>query len=375
LSFSASDIPSNVSTQSPQQNPIVFPFHVREFLAVLEPAAKSCPPIGHMVLIVATLAVEAGAAAAAGFSSFVSEAQPPRTLAPKSPTAAARQTLLMNRMVSLLSPAGTAPRRVPILHSRPRGSVPDMTESYRALCSDFYINQKLSVKLDLPRERQTILDLCDRVRRQFPVMSQFRRYRDELALETPPTCPENRWVAIRSNNIRSGVVSPQRPEQAYDLHRHVLEIAPYFLSISPLDVDYLELLYGFDLPAERNHDAIVFDALIAGSPAGRIVDIPGAVVTDCQPLLGVTLRDQAGGDIEVGLEVKTRAGSREARAEDGREPISVYLTLRRFGPVADVKDLPGTLALLARHGESIVSSRVVPDIIVPIRDAMGSGSH
>jgi hypothetical protein len=34
-----------------------------------------------------------------------------------------------------------------------------MADSYRALCSDFYVNLKLNLKLDLPRERQTVLDL------------------------------------------------------------------------------------------------------------------------------------------------------------------------------------------------------------------------
>jgi hypothetical protein len=253
-----------------------------------------------------------------------------------------------------------------------------MTDSYRALCSDFYVNQKLSVKLDLPRERQTILDLCDRLRRQFPGMSQFRRYREELALESPASAEDNRWVAVKANNIRSGVVNPGSFEDAYALHRCVLQIAPFFLSVSPLDVDYIELLYGFDLPAERNHDEIVFEALVSGAPLARLLEIPGAEPSDCQPLIGLVIRDRAGmdGPIEVGFEVKTRSGSREGRHTDGGPtPISVYLTLRKFGPVGDVKELPDVLALLARHGETIISTRVIPDIVVPIRHAMGTSSH
>src|SRR5215510_8272174 len=106
-----------------------------------------------------------------------------------------------------LRPAGN-PRGVvrgSILHSPALIREPSlMAESYRAICSDFYVNQKLSLKLDLPRERQTVLDMFDRVRRQYPTMSQFRRYRDEVALESDPSAEQNRWVAIRNNNIRSG---------------------------------------------------------------------------------------------------------------------------------------------------------------------------
>ena len=34
-----------------------------------------------------------------------------------------------------------------------------MSESYRALCSDFYVNLKLGVKMELPRGRDTVLEL------------------------------------------------------------------------------------------------------------------------------------------------------------------------------------------------------------------------
>ena len=155
-----------------------------------------------------------------------------------------------------------------------------MSDSYRALASDFYVNQKLSLKLDLPRERQVILDLFDRVRRQFPSMNQFRRYRDELALEAEATAAQHRWIAIRTNNIRSGAVNPSDLEEAYTVHRHVLDVAPFFLSISPLDVDYLELLYGFDLLTDRNHDEIVYEALVAESPLASLLDIAGSQVVD-----------------------------------------------------------------------------------------------
>lgn len=242
-----------------------------------------------------------------------------------------------------------------------------MSDSYRALASDFYVNQKLNLKLDLPRERQTILDLFDRVRRQFPTMNQFRRYKDELALEAEPNAPQHRWIAIRNNNIRSGSVNPETLQEAYALHKHVLDVAPYFLSISPLDVDFIELLFGFDMLAERNHDQIVYDALLSSSPLAKVLEIPDSHISDCQPLFGVVLRDQ--GDIEVMFEVKTRS---PARGGGRDEPISIYLTLRKYGPVTEIHQLPDVLAQLARVGEELVDSRVVPNIVVPIRDAIGS---
>jgi hypothetical protein len=242
-----------------------------------------------------------------------------------------------------------------------------MPESYRALCSDFYINQKLSLKLDLPRERQTVLDLFDRVRRQYPAMSQFRRYKDEVALESEAASDQNRWVAIRTNNIRSGTVNPAALADAYALHSHVLDVAPFFLSISPLDVDFLELLYGFDIQTERSQDEVVYEALLAHTPLAALLDMPDARVTDCQPLYTMSVKDEQG-EIEVSYEVKTRSAGRGGR---GDEPISVYLTLRRFAPVAEIRQLPGVLSAMARLGEELVDGRAVPHLVVPIRDAAG----
>ena len=247
-----------------------------------------------------------------------------------------------------------------------------MSESYRALCSDFYVNLKLSVKMELPKGRDTVLELFERVRKQYPGMGTFRRYREELALESPQSDIPHRWVAVRSSNIRSGSVNAPGFEAAYGLHRLVLETAPYYLNISPLDVDYVELLYGFDLMASGNHDAIVFDALLAGSPLGRLIDPESSTPIDCQPLVGVSYGARS--DVEVYFEVKTRAGSQAPpRDREGQQdPISVYLTLRKFGAVQDLKDLPATLAKLQARGEELVESAVVPTLLVPLRDAIAS---
>ncbi|HEX2837562.1 MAG TPA: hypothetical protein VHN77_05495 [Phycisphaerales bacterium] len=247
-----------------------------------------------------------------------------------------------------------------------------MSESYRALCTDFYVNQKVGVKMELPRTRETILDLFERVRKQFPAMTTFRRYRDELALESAQTEMPHRWMAVRGTSIRSGTVNAAELEEAYALHRQVLALAPNYLSISPLDVDFVELLYGFDIHATGNHDAIVLDALLPGSPLAALLDIPDATPADYQPLVGVTFGP--GRDVEVYFEVKTRPPEQKSREPDGSEPISVYLTLRKFGAVSDMKDLPSVLTKLSRLGERLIEERVVPGLLVPIREALGSGN-
>ncbi|MEM7756384.1 MAG: hypothetical protein AAF297_12215 [Planctomycetota bacterium] len=248
-----------------------------------------------------------------------------------------------------------------------------MASSYRALCSDFYVNQKVSVKLDLPRGRDTILELYERVRREFPAMGTFRRYKDELALESPMPDHPHRWLAVRSGNIRSGVVNPDDFDEAYGLHRCVLEVAPYFLSISPLDIEYIEVLYGFDLSAPGNQDQLVADALLAGSPLGELFEFEGGTPIDFQPLVGMAVRGSPGAtrpDTEAHFEVKTRSGGGEAG--EG-EPISLYVTLRRHEPVADLKDLTRVFGELAEAGQELIEERAIPALLTPLRNAIGMG--
>jgi hypothetical protein len=252
-----------------------------------------------------------------------------------------------------------------------------MASSYRALCSDFYVNQKLSVKLDLPRGRETILELFERVRREYRGMGTFRRYRDELALESAATDYPHRWLAVRSGNIRSGVVNPDQFDDAYGLHRVVLEVAPYFLSISPLDVEYLEVLYGFDLHAPGNQDQLVADALLAGSPLRAVVETEGATLVDFQPLVGLATRADGGSgrpDTEAHFEVKTRSGpNASADPAISGEPLSLYVTLRRYEPVADLKQLATVFDDLTRLGQELIETRAIPALLNPIREAMGHG--
>ncbi|MBL9001045.1 MAG: hypothetical protein JNK25_07910 [Phycisphaerae bacterium] len=247
-----------------------------------------------------------------------------------------------------------------------------MSESYQALCTDFYVNQKLVLKMELPKARETVLDLFERLRRQFPAMANFRRYKDEFALESPQSEMPHRWAAMRSNVIRSGTVNPSAAADAYALHQLLLEVAPTYLSISPLDVDCLELLFGFDLSAGGNHDAIVHDALLGGSPLAALADVPGASIIECQPMMGLSLTDMPG--VEAFIEVKTRGPHHPSRDPEAGDPISVFLTLRRTGPVAEVKELPGILRALVARGEDLVQHRIVPGLLVPLREAIASGN-
>lgn len=249
-----------------------------------------------------------------------------------------------------------------------------MGESFGALSTDFYIDHQLQVKMDLPSNRETLLGVFDRMRREYSTMDRFRRGKAELVLESDPAGGSQQMLGLRRTSVRSGWMNPATPAKAYKMHKTVLELTPFFLSISPLDVDFVELMYGFDMQASGNHDAIVFDALMSGSPLAGMLDVRGAVPLDCQPLLTMALNEA--GDLQAQVEVKTRPGSRAGKPADGGppEPISVILALRKYGEVKDIKELPEILAALAQRGEDLLAHRLVPNLLVPLRDAIASGN-
>jgi len=249
-----------------------------------------------------------------------------------------------------------------------------MPTSYSALCNDFYVNSKLSLKMDLPTAREPVLDLFERVRRQRPGMNKFKRFRGELALESGDRSGSYEWLALRRNSLRAGTVNPDTLDDAAAVHRLALESAPFYLSINPLDVDYLEVLLGFDLEAAGNHSAIVFDALYANTPLVQLVRPEETPAVDVQPFFGMSLSDSH--DIQAYFEVKARTGAADVAAagsdDSPGEPISVYVTVRSTRAISDVKELPARFDHLMSEGERLVQERAAASLLTPLRDAIAT---
>jgi hypothetical protein len=54
----------------------------------------------------------------------------------------------------------------------------------------------------------------------------------------------------------------------------------------------------------------------------------------------------------------------------GGEPISVYLTVRQDGPLKSIDDFKTVFGTLAGHTERLAEERVLPNIIVPLRETL-----
>ncbi len=247
-----------------------------------------------------------------------------------------------------------------------------MATSYGALSTDFYINAKLAVKMDMPSERETVLHFFDRVRKSVPSMNRFRRYDGELALESSRSEQEYRWLALRRHCLRTGHVNPESMSSAGAYHKLMLELAPFHLTLSPLDIDYLEVLFGFDLECDQDHDEVVYQALFAETPMGDVLRPNGGKVLDVQPVLGVQLDDA--GKTQAYYEVKTRPRNRRGKASRNGEPISLFLTVRRYGPVDNLEQLGSIYEALTRTCDTLCTEHLIPQLLTPIARLITSGS-
>lgn len=251
-----------------------------------------------------------------------------------------------------------------------------MAESYNHLADDTYINARLSVTMDLALTREPVMSLFERVKRDQPAMARFRKTKSELALESDLVDGQQYWLGLRRRSVRSGLLNPAKLDAAYKYHKLVLDTAPLYLTISPLDVTSLEVVFGFNLMATGNHDAIVFDALVAGSPLASMLSVKGATPSDVQPVFGLNL--SPGGEVQAMFEVRTKPplpGDGEphpAMDADMPSPISVLLFVRKVGAPDDIKDLGNTLKMLMKVGDDLVAHRVAPFVLKPLREVIAS---
>src|SRR5687768_8534088 len=108
------------------------------------------------------------------------------------------------------------------------------THPFAAFCDDFYVNMRLGSQLQLPHTRETLLHFFERIQKNFPNLTRFRKNdNSEFNLEEDRNGPGYRWVSLESKRLTSGHVNPTTLEEAMRLHALLLDMAPHHLGLSP----------------------------------------------------------------------------------------------------------------------------------------------
>jgi len=249
-----------------------------------------------------------------------------------------------------------------------------MSSDLGAVCDEFYVNCRLFLKLDMPLERETVLHFFDRLRKEFPGLTRLRRHDDSCIVleEDPADEGSRRWIRLDPQSLRFGYYAPPELDDVMRMGDLILTQAPYHLTFNDLDYDHLELVYGFDLEYHGNHDQLVAETLWGQQAAGACPlgdDI--AHVIDAQPYFGVALTPEC--DLQAYIEVKSRTATFEVRngVYEG-EPISVFLTLRKYWGGENNLSPVDALRTLFDSAETLAVDRVVPNFVNPLAAAIAS---
>ena len=237
---------------------------------------------------------------------------------------------------------------------------------------EFFINMDLHTALPLPRQRENVLQFSEIVQKQFPIMSEFyQRETGEYVLESDRTAGTYQWMELSKKRLSSGVFNPLQVDDAYQQHTWILDRSRYFLGVSHLDVESLDLLYGFNLEYMGNRDALVHDSLLEGSLLGAVADLSDGIVLNFEPILIFAIEDDC--SLQARLAIETHNNIYQIRSDDYTDdPISIYFTLRAHRRPGEKFDPVKSLKHQAKIGEDLLARIVIPRIVRPIALAIAA---
>lgn len=246
-----------------------------------------------------------------------------------------------------------------------------MTNSFGSFCDDFYVDLCVNTRLELPSQRDTVLSFFEQLRKRFPNLASFsRRDGGEFLLEEERQNQKYRWVSLERERISAGCAEPEQLEEAYSLHAEVLELMPYMLGVTALDVESVDVTFTMDFDYQGNHDEVIAEALLAGSGFGSLLELPGAKTIGCNPSMILSLSDDF--RTQARIAVESRSTMHDLRGEKIKqdEPISLYFTIRRHPSPTDAANIIEAYRQQCKLAEQLIFDRVLPYFVQPLLSAI-----
>ena len=220
---------------------------------------------------------------------------------------------------------------------------------YNSFCDDYYVNMNLNTEMELPQTRETVLHFFEQVKKSYPGMKNFcSRERGEFVLEEDKDKGNYRWASIETRRVSSGYVNPPSVEDALKQHALILDLIPYTLSVSPLDCESLNVMYGFDYTYRGNHNQLMADAIGVIPAFEKMTEMPGATILASEPSIQFALDEDC--RTQCRLSVETRTSAYHVRTKEfPEEQISVYFTARRYGSLDGEETYVAGMRQAGRH--------------------------
>jgi hypothetical protein len=146
-------------------------------------------------------------------------------------------------------------------------------------------------------------------------------------------------------------------------------MAEPYLSISPLDCESLDVMFGFDFTYKGNHDEIVAQVFGADTRFDSFLRIPNAKLVDFEPNITIALDEQCRRQARLGI--VTRTNSYQVRTSQfAEDSISVFFTIRQYWAHAKVGSFVEAYRSQVEEGLELLDAHIVPNVITPLAESI-----
>lgn len=243
--------------------------------------------------------------------------------------------------------------------------------SFGSFCDGLFVDMCVSTQLELPSGRETVLAFFERLQKQNPELKNFiRRNSGDYVLEQETEGQRSRWVALETDRIIAGCADPDTLQQSYHLHHQVLELIPYMLGVSPLDIDAMDVSFTMDFDYQGNHDEVIAEALLNGSAFGALFETAQTRAVSCCPSMVIALSDD--NRIQARVAIESRSSAFDIRSDKFKsdEPISLYFAVRRYPQSAPDFDMIAAYQQQCQMAENMIFETIIPNFVQPLNSAI-----
>lgn len=237
------------------------------------------------------------------------------------------------------------------------------------IADEFHVNANLNTEIALPSERGTLLHYFEQIQKHYPSMRNFySREKGEYVLEEDKDSGFYRWTLLEGKRITSGWMNPPILNEAMDFNRVVFELIPFTLNVSTLDCESMNLTFGFDFAYRGNHNELVAEAL-GFNPAFEKGRAMGRKLIAQDNSLTMALEEDCRTQFRLNIEPRSTAYQIRS-GEYGEEPLSVYLTVRRYGSLDAGDNYVALLDRLYERGMHLLNEFVIESVLLPVQQAI-----
>ena len=150
----------------------------------------------------------------------------------------------------------------------------------------------------------------------------------------------------------------------------ILDLIPYMLGVTSLDVDSLDVTFAMDFDCAGNHDEVIAEALFGNSAFGCLLELPNSKPIVFSPAMVISLADNERTQVRVCVESKTSIYEPGEKDNGHDESISLTLTIRQYPQTDQRFDPAASFERQCQLAEEIMAERIIRHFVQPLTEVI-----